>query len=656
MAVPIISFPQSAFPFKTSTSAKTAAAGLRSSRDATVLKIADTFDTLTASVNIIENLIRSCRVVDEAWFKVIGIGGTGYENAPFLVDRSGVVSLRTPDLVSVGWLGSKFDAAKSVTGAADNGAGLIRLTVAAHGYVSGNTLKVRDVGGVPNATGYWVITWISATQFDLVDSTFAGTFTTGGTAQRYYGGAWFQTLFVGGTSAADAKLTADAAGNLTITNALISLTSGTKSIVLDPSDASITVADTLVDAQGVFAAGSITFNKISASVPSITIGYEPSTPGLLGVTMQNISGTTTFLSYYQTPDGNSWRRSDSQITDFWAVYSNSSAAQLSMARFRGTVDTPAESVTGDYIADINFYAAQGLIITPKLAAQISAYTLLVVPGAGGGVTGTLAFSTNVFGSGTGERLTIYGANIGIDNTMPDARLDVNGTFRVTAESTPAAGLGLEMFYATRSQIRAYNRTTSAWLPIWVDAANLIINHQVATHLVGIGTATPYCKLDVSGTIRAINYAHASAGEGLEAFYASSVGYVQAYDRSGAAFKNVYVNGLLLCLNANAAVGNVLVNTTTDNTDGGVLQITGDVTPSTDAGGSLGTANVQWDDIKFKGDLIQGTTTLVSSTGVATFKYSLTSYANNAAALAGGLAAGDLYTETGTDPLRVCVVY
>lgn len=35
---------------------------------------------------------------------------------------------------------------------------------------------------------------------------------------------------------------------------------------------------------------------------------------------------------------------------------------------------------------------------------------------------------------------------------------------------------------------------------------------------------------------------------------------------------------------------------------------------------------------------------------------LTDYANNAAAITGGLAAGDFYTETGTNPKRVCVVY
>ena len=70
-----------------------------------------------------------------------------------------------------------------VTGAANNGAGLIRLTVASTaGLYSLNTATVASVGGVPNATGTWTITVISGTTFDLVGSTWAGLYTAGGTA------------------------------------------------------------------------------------------------------------------------------------------------------------------------------------------------------------------------------------------------------------------------------------------------------------------------------------------------------------------------------------------------------------------------------------------------------------------------------------------
>jgi hypothetical protein len=74
----------------------------------------------------------------------------------------------------------------TVTGAAHNGSGLIRLTTAAASrpFRTGDRVTVANIGGVPNATGTWTVTAISATVFDLVGSTFAGAFTSGGTAKR----------------------------------------------------------------------------------------------------------------------------------------------------------------------------------------------------------------------------------------------------------------------------------------------------------------------------------------------------------------------------------------------------------------------------------------------------------------------------------------
>lgn len=69
---------------------------------------------------------------------------------------------------------------RTVTGAANNGAGLIRLTVVAHGYSTGDRVVVEQVGGVPNATGSWVVTNIGANTLDLQGSTFAGAYTSGG--------------------------------------------------------------------------------------------------------------------------------------------------------------------------------------------------------------------------------------------------------------------------------------------------------------------------------------------------------------------------------------------------------------------------------------------------------------------------------------------
>lgn len=71
---------------------------------------------------------------------------------------------------------------QTVTGAINNGAGRVRLTIGSTtGMADGNTAIVADVGGVASATGTWVIDVISATEIDLVDSIFFGTYTSGGT-------------------------------------------------------------------------------------------------------------------------------------------------------------------------------------------------------------------------------------------------------------------------------------------------------------------------------------------------------------------------------------------------------------------------------------------------------------------------------------------
>ena len=75
---------------------------------------------------------------------------------------------------------------RAITGAADNGAGLIRITAVAHGFFTGDSITVASVGGVSNATGTWIITRIDADNFDLDGSTFAGAYTAGGTATGNY--------------------------------------------------------------------------------------------------------------------------------------------------------------------------------------------------------------------------------------------------------------------------------------------------------------------------------------------------------------------------------------------------------------------------------------------------------------------------------------
>lgn len=73
--------------------------------------------------------------------------------------------------------------ALTVSGAADNGSGLVRITTsAAHGLATGDIVTIHDVAGCTEANGTHQVTVISTTTFDLVGSTFANAYTSGGKA------------------------------------------------------------------------------------------------------------------------------------------------------------------------------------------------------------------------------------------------------------------------------------------------------------------------------------------------------------------------------------------------------------------------------------------------------------------------------------------
>lgn len=199
------------------------------------------------------------------------------------------------------------DRVLQVTGAANNGAGLIRLTVAAHAYETGDKVNIAGVGGVPNATGQWIVTFIDANNFDLKLSTWgASAYTTGGTSLRYFAGMLAQTFAIG-DSFPNYKLRAFADGSLRIKNATISLVSANGSIVLDPTIPSIVVTKTAggsVTIDGsvpsiafVSAAGTVTIDASNASIvvrnaaaATVASFQNGSTPELLGV---HVTGAAT---------------------------------------------------------------------------------------------------------------------------------------------------------------------------------------------------------------------------------------------------------------------------------------------------------------------------------------------------------------------------
>ena len=68
----------------------------------------------------------------------------------------------------------------AITGAEDNGSGLVRVTATSHGFADETIVTVHDVVGCTEANGTWKIDYVDANTFDLLGSTFANAYTSGG--------------------------------------------------------------------------------------------------------------------------------------------------------------------------------------------------------------------------------------------------------------------------------------------------------------------------------------------------------------------------------------------------------------------------------------------------------------------------------------------
>ena len=69
----------------------------------------------------------------------------------------------------------------AISGAANNGSGLVRLTVASTtGWTTGDFKSVSAVTGTTEANGHWTITVIDGTHIDLQGSTYANAYVSGG--------------------------------------------------------------------------------------------------------------------------------------------------------------------------------------------------------------------------------------------------------------------------------------------------------------------------------------------------------------------------------------------------------------------------------------------------------------------------------------------
>lgn len=98
--------------------------------------------------------------------------------SPIEIEGEYLASMAQPGITleGLGTIGSV-----AVSGAANNGSGLVRLTVASTtGWATGDIKQVASVGGTTEANGEWTITVINGTTIDLQGSTYANAYTSGG--------------------------------------------------------------------------------------------------------------------------------------------------------------------------------------------------------------------------------------------------------------------------------------------------------------------------------------------------------------------------------------------------------------------------------------------------------------------------------------------
>jgi hypothetical protein len=109
------------------------------------------------------------------------LAAISFSDGPYLPTNTTAYSL-TPGAATGSGVTLKSGTAINITGAANNGSGLIRITAATHGFSTGQSVGIESVGGTTEANGSWTVTVITANTFDLQGSTFVNAYTAGGTA------------------------------------------------------------------------------------------------------------------------------------------------------------------------------------------------------------------------------------------------------------------------------------------------------------------------------------------------------------------------------------------------------------------------------------------------------------------------------------------
>lgn len=105
-----------------------------------------------------------------------------FVDGPYLDENTATYKTIAPSAATGSGITLTTGTSEAVSGAANNGSGLIRLTTStAHDFVTGDLVYVAGVTGTTEANGTWTATRVDGTHIDLQGSAFVNAYAAGGT-------------------------------------------------------------------------------------------------------------------------------------------------------------------------------------------------------------------------------------------------------------------------------------------------------------------------------------------------------------------------------------------------------------------------------------------------------------------------------------------
>lgn len=374
----------------------------------------------SGTVNLIRLTVTGHTLLTGDQAKVLGVvgvtaatDGTSNANGAWTVTKIDANHVDLQNSVFVGSYvsGGTISRILHVTGAADNGTGLIRLTVTAHGYETGDKVDVLAVGGVPNAIGQWIITVIDANHFDLDSSTFAGAYTSGGIVLRYFAGGLFQTIAIG-PSFVDYRLRAFADGTLKIKDAEIILSGTGATIDLNPTTGQITVTQTGGGTRVTIGGPNASFGIVIDDSTGAPLDYTRIGAGSIELNSNDLNSYQVLVDPLQALTMGVPTTGHYRVVDLYGFTgATAQGPVIAFTQLRGTGQTPAPTQAADTIGGMEAYGYDGAFEANPAAAMV-------------------AIATQNHGAGHGTKLVFRTTANGSASPIDAATLDGTGTFSV----------------------------------------------------------------------------------------------------------------------------------------------------------------------------------------------------------------------------------